>query len=153
MEQETFDHAWADFGQQHSSSTAASSSNHPYQFHPNNPYDGNSDALAIAQQAFKEGSLQDACLALEAVVKASPGTETLFSYITVSCCSYARFPCHTVNICKSVGPLLVELCSLLPKSVTAVSVLKRLMLLDIYYGIGCSACPLIVLDLARWMLI
>lgn len=72
-EQEAFDHAWADFGQQHSASTAANSSNHPYQFHPNNPYDGNPDALALAQQAFKEGSLQDACLALEAVVKANPG--------------------------------------------------------------------------------
>ena len=72
-EQEAFDHAWAAFGQQHSTSTVANSSNHPYQFHPSNPYDGNPDALALAQQAFKEGSLQDACLALEAVVKASPG--------------------------------------------------------------------------------
>lgn len=73
-EQEAFDHAWADFGQQHSGSTTSNSANHPYQFQTNNPYDGNPDALSHAQRAFKEGSLQNACLALEAVVKANPGT-------------------------------------------------------------------------------
>jgi hypothetical protein len=85
VEQEEFDSAWADFGQQHSASKAASSSNHPYHFHPNNPYDGNPDAITIAQQAFKGGSLQDACLALEAAVKANPGVHSLFDSMLVLC--------------------------------------------------------------------
>lgn len=73
-EQEAFDHAWADFGQQHGAPTTANSQSRPYQFQLNNPFDGNPDALSFAQRAFKEGSLQDACLALEAVLKANPGT-------------------------------------------------------------------------------
>jgi hypothetical protein len=72
-EQEAFDHAWADFGEQHGAASATKSSRPAYQFQGNNRFDGNPDALSIAQKAFQEGSLQDACLALEAVVKANPG--------------------------------------------------------------------------------
>ena len=87
-EQEAFDHAWADFGQQHGSSTAAGSQNRPYRFQLNNPFDGNPDALSFAQRAFKEGSLQDACLALEAVVKANPGKVLLCgSEYSIACFS------------------------------------------------------------------
>lgn len=71
-EQDAFDNAWAEFG------GAAGASQRPatraeYAFAEANPYDGNPDALTIAQRAFKSGSLDDACLALEAVVKSNPG--------------------------------------------------------------------------------
>lgn len=71
-EQDAFDNAWAEFGGANGAAQRPAT-RAEYVFAEANPYDGNPDALAIAQRAFKGGSLADACLALEAVVKSNPG--------------------------------------------------------------------------------
>eukprot|EP00892_Ulva_mutabilis_P005938 jgi/Ulvmu1/3716/UM170_0022.1 len=72
-EQDAFDNAWADFGRGAAGGAQVSATRAEYLFAESNPFEGNPDALALAQRAFKDGSLADACLALEAVVKANPG--------------------------------------------------------------------------------
>lgn len=69
-EQELLDEAWA------SASGAAAQPElglaAEYAFREGNPYDGDAAAMQKALEAFHRGSLTDACLALEAVVKAEP---------------------------------------------------------------------------------
>lgn len=74
-QQDVFDDAWAQVGQQAAPAArpAAAGLATEYVFAADNPYDGQQDALERARTAFAAGSLIEACLALEAVVKADPG--------------------------------------------------------------------------------
>jgi hypothetical protein len=71
-EQEEFDHAWADYGKTHTQ--ILQQDDRQYTFAADNPFDSSPDAMGAAQEAFQKGSLTDACLALEAVVKRQPST-------------------------------------------------------------------------------
>lgn len=70
-EQEALDAAWqAASGPDAGSSLGLATE---YVFAAENRFDGDPAAMEAAVEAFRTGSLGDACLALEAVVKASPG--------------------------------------------------------------------------------
>lgn len=72
-EQDEFDNAWAEFGREGPGGAEQHPARAEYVFAERNPFDGNPEALAMAQRAFQDGSLSDARLALEAVVKSNPG--------------------------------------------------------------------------------
>jgi hypothetical protein len=71
------DHAWA--GASDAAAPVRLGLDTEYTFCANNPFDGDARALERGTEAFQRGSLTEACLALEAVVKAAPGAQSATS--------------------------------------------------------------------------
>lgn len=65
------DLAWADIGL--ASAPERLGLETEYVFQEGNRFEGDPNAMQAATRAFQHGSLSEACLALEAVVKANPG--------------------------------------------------------------------------------
>jgi hypothetical protein len=75
MQESIFDDAWAEVGLANAPQRLGLATE--YVFQENNKYDGSADAMEVAREAFQHGSLSEACLALEAVVKAEPSVSLL----------------------------------------------------------------------------
>ena len=82
QQQAVFEDAWSDIGianddawrsASQQSAHAQPTTTEAYRMHENNPYDGNVAAMQIARELFAQGSLSEAVLALEAVVKLEEG--------------------------------------------------------------------------------
>jgi hypothetical protein len=82
MQEGIFDDAWAEVGLTKAPQHLGLATE--YIFQSNNKYDGRLDAMEVAQEAFLGGSLAEACLALEAVVKAEPGMPFLQNFLRLS---------------------------------------------------------------------